>query len=167
MPGKELAMAHRKRCVSSVVAVLAATACGLQLPGTAATGAEDQTAATLQASDDTTRAQPLQLVREVFSYRGAGRDPFRSLVTSGGMVRPFLEDLRVTSIYHDPRYSARSVAVLRDLSDGKRYDVRVNDQVGRMRVAEIRPYEVVFMIEDFGVPRQEVLSIRRREGRSP
>ncbi len=160
-------MAHRRHRVSSVIGILAATACGFELPGTAGSAAQDQTAESAQAAEDTARVQPLQLVREVFSYRGAGRDPFRSLLQSGGAVRPFLEDLRVTSIYHDPRYAARSVAVLRDLSDGRRYDIRVNDQVGRMRVAEIRAYEIVFMIEDFGMPRQEVLSVRRREGRSP
>jgi hypothetical protein len=106
-------------------------------------------------------SQSTELLREVFSYRGSGRDPFQSLVRRGGEVRPFLEDLRLVSIAYDLQYPTRSVAILRDRTDGKRYDVRVDDQLGRMRVTEIRPGEVVFTIEDFGVPRQVVLTVRR------
>jgi hypothetical protein len=103
------------------------------------------------------------LRREVFMYRGSERDPFRSLAISGPELRPFLEDLRVASIIFDARYPARSVAVLLDMDDGTRYSVRVDDEFGRLRVFEIRAYEIVLTIEDFGVPRQVVLSIRRRQ----
>ncbi len=103
------------------------------------------------------------LRREVFMYRGSQRDPFRSLAISGPELRPFLEDLRVASIIFDARYPARSVAVLLDMDDGTRYSVRMDDEFGRLKVFEIRAYEVVLTIEDFGVPRQVVLSIRRRQ----
>lgn len=102
------------------------------------------------------------LVREVFSYRGAGRDPFQSLLASGE-IRPLIEDLRVMTVVYDARYPARSVAVLRDASVNKRYDVRVDDELGRLRVIEIRPNEVVFMLEEFGVQRQVSLVVRRRQ----
>lgn len=103
------------------------------------------------------------LKREVFMYRGSERDPFRSLAISGPELRPFLEDLRVESIIFDARYPARSVAVLLDMDAGERYSVRVDDEFGRLKVFEIREYEVVLTIEDFGVPRQVVLAVRRRQ----
>ncbi len=133
-------------------------ACGGGAPaGGEGSGAEE--------SGDTAQAQPLELVREVFTYRGTGRDPFRSLVASGEGLRPFLEDLRVTSIIYDARYPARSVAVLRDTTEqGQRYELRVDDEVGRLRVTEIREYEVVITVDDFGQPRQVVLSVRRQGG---
>lgn len=141
-------------------------------PGTAASEpppptpqTADTEATVAAATGDTTvpAQQPRTgLVREVFSYRGAGRDPFQSLLASGE-VRPLLEDLRVMTIVYDARYPARSVAVLRDQSVNKRYDVRVDDELGRLRVLEIRPDEVVFMLEEFGVQRQVSLALRRRQ----
>jgi hypothetical protein len=113
------------------------------------------------------QAEQIELSREVFAYRAGSRDPFRSLVQSGQELRPFLEDLRVTSILYDARYPGRSLAVLRDTTLGDRYEVRVDDEFGRLRVAEIREEEVVLTIEEFGVPRQVVISLRRRrEGNS-
>lgn len=140
-----------------LVAVL--TACGGEdLPppsiSPAAIVADDQASAPPDS-------QSTELQREVFSYRGSGRDPFQSLMRRGGEVRPFLDDLRLTSVAYDTRFPNRSVAILRDKTDGQRYDVRVEDQIGRMRVTEIRPGEIVFTIEDFGVPRQAVLTLRR------
>lgn len=111
---------------------------------------------------DTVGAQRTGLLREVFSYRGAGRDPFRSLLASGD-VRPLIDDLRVMTIVYDPRYPARSVAVLRDVSVNKRYDVRVDDELGRLRVVAIRQDEVVFILEEFGAQRQVSLAFRRRQ----
>lgn len=109
----------------------------------------------------------IQLSREVFAYRGGSRDPFRSLVESGLELRPFVEDLRLTSIIYDERYPERSVAVLQDMSQALRYNVRVDDEFGRLRVAAIRKYEVVLTIEEFGVPRQVVISLRRRQEGNP
>lgn len=103
------------------------------------------------------------LVREVFSYRSAGRDPLQSLLTSGD-IRPLLDDLRLTTILYDARYPARSVAVLRDVSVNKRYEVRVDDELGRLRVVEIRPREVVLSLEEFGATRQVTLALVKQEG---
>jgi len=110
----------------------------------------------------TQRVDNTALVRETFSYRGAGRDPFESLLRSGS-VRPLPQDLRVTGITYDARYPQRSVATLRDTTDGKRYSLRVGDQVGRLRVAEVRPEAVVVILEELGVQRQIVLALRRRQ----
>ncbi len=109
----------------------------------------------------------IELSREVFAYRGGSRDPFRSLVESGLELRPFVEDLRLTSIIYDERYPERSVAVLQDISQERRYNVRVDDEFGRLRVAAIHKYEVVLTIEEFGVPRQVVISLRRRQEGNP
>ncbi len=103
-----------------------------------------------------------ELLREVFSYTGSGRDPFESLLRTGS-VRPMIEDLRVTAINFDPRYPGGSVAVLRDTTVGKRYTVRVGDELGRLRITAIRPDEVLVMIEEFGVERQSSLRLRRRQ----
>ncbi|MCH8935504.1 MAG: hypothetical protein IIB90_07250 [Gemmatimonadetes bacterium] len=121
-------------------------------------------------AEDTTQAVEaprIELSREVFAYRGGSRDPFRSLVESGFELRPFIEDLRLTSVIYDERYPERSVAVLQDLSQARRYNVRVDDEFGRLRVAAIRKYEVVLTIEEFGVPRQVVISLRRRQEGNP
>ena len=107
-------------------------------------------------------AQETQLVREVFSYRGSGRDPFLSLLRSGD-VRPLIEDLRVTTINFNPRYPSASVAVLRDTTVNQRYTVRVGDELGRLRIAEIREREIVVVLEEFGVERQQILRLRRRQ----
>lgn len=106
------------------------------------------------------------LVREVFNYRGAGRDPFVSLLRSGD-VRPLVEDLRVTAINFDPRYPGGSVAVLRDTTMQKRYTVRVGDELGRLRVTAIRTDAVVLTIQEFGVERQMSLRLRGRQEETP
>jgi len=138
-----------------------------------ATAAESQPAdsAGVQAaqSDSGTAVQErreTELVREVFSYRGAARDPFLSLLQSGD-VRPLVQDLRITSITYDPRYPAASVAVLRDTIVNKSYPVRVGDRVGRITVAQITPGEVVLVIAEFGSERQVVLRQRRRQEGTP
>jgi len=119
--------------------------------------------ASAQAAPQDTLGARTGLVREVFAYRSGGRDPLRSLLASGD-VRPLLDDLRLTTVVYDARYPARSVAVLRDVSVNKRYDVRVDDELGRLRVIEIRPREVLFSLEEFGVIRQVTLALARQEG---
>jgi hypothetical protein len=59
------------------------------------------------------------------------------------------------------------VVVLREKDSKKRHKLRVGDQIGRMKVAQIRPKDVVFTIEDFGFERQETLSLRKQEDVSP
>lgn len=127
-------------------------------PAGAKRSAAASPADTAAAADTSSTA----LARETFAYRGAGRDPFVSLLKSGD-VRPLPEDLKVAVINYDPRYPQRSVAVLTDTAEHKRYRVRVGDSVGRIRVREIRAAEVILVIEEFGLERQVVLPIRRRQ----
>jgi len=86
---------------------------------------------------------------------GGTRDPFESLVQTN-RVGPMIEDLRVVSIAYDARYG-NSVAVIRAARDTKPIRVRRGDSIGNMRVIQIRQYEVVFQIEEFGFERQQVL----------
>ena len=102
------------------------------------------------------------LVREVFAYEGGGRDPFMSLLKSGD-VRPLISDLRLTTIVYDARFAARSVAVLRDITNRRLYRVKVGDILGRLKVTQIRPREIVFTVQEFGFERQETLSLAKQE----
>jgi hypothetical protein len=113
---------------------------------------------------DTTRAEagPVTLLREVFAYEGGGRDPFMSLLKSGD-VRPLLSDLRLTTIVYDGRFAARSVAVLRDITNRRIYRVKTGEIIGRLKVTQIRPREIVFTVQEFGFERQETLSLGREE----
>ncbi len=149
---------------AGVLALIVACGGG-EVPPPPAGGASDPaTPRAAPTQDPTVTAEPIALSREVFTYRAAARDPFRSLVEGGLELRPFLEDLRLTSIIYDARYPGRSVAVLRDMTEGERYEVRTDDELGRLRVAEIREHEVVLTIEEFGVPRRVVITLRRRQG---
>jgi len=105
---------------------------------------------------------PASLVREVFAYEGGGRDPFMSLLRSGD-VRPLISDLKLTTIVYDARYAARSVAVLRDITNRRIYRVKTGDIIGRLKVTQIRPREIVFTVQEFGFERQETLSLAKQE----
>ncbi len=102
------------------------------------------------------------LVREVFAYEGGGRDPFLSLLKSGD-IRPLLSDLKLVVIVFDQRYPARSVAVLRDITNQKRYRVKTGEILGRLKVTQIRPREIVFTVQEFGFERQESLRLAKQE----
>jgi hypothetical protein len=106
-------------------------------------------------------AGPVEYKREQFRYTGGTRDPFESLVQSN-RIGPMIEDLRVVSISYDARYG-NSVAIIRAAHDTKPIRVRRGDTLGNMRVIQIRQYEVVFQIEEFGFERQQVLTLRRPE----
>lgn len=119
------------------------------------------------AAQDTTSAPDsaphvTQLVREVFAYEGGGRDPFMSLLRSGD-VRPLISDLKLTTIVYDGRFAARSVAVLRDITNRRIYRVKTGDIIGRLKVTQIRPREIVFTVQEFGFERQETLSLAKQE----
>lgn len=104
--------------------------------------------------------------RETFAYAGGSRDPFESLLdmaTSG----PELPDLTLVAIYQDLAYNSNSVALLRDRTNDRRFKLRVGDQLGRLKVAQIRQKDVVFIVEDFGFERQETLSLTKREEETP
>jgi hypothetical protein len=135
--------------------VFAALWCAASLAGQAAPA--DTTARAAQAD-----TSPLSLLREVFTFQGGGRDPFVSLLKTGD-VRPMITDLKLVTVVYDDRYSARSVAVLRDITTGKRYRAKAGDVIGRLRVTQIRPREVVFTIQEFGFERQQTLSLAKQE----
>ena len=156
--------AHSALTWMVVCAGLGMVACaGDEVPAAAESAAEPAAESTDTAAAPEQAAQAdMELVREVFTYQGSGRDPFESLLRTGE-VRPLIEDLRVTVINFDPRYPGASVAVLRDTTVDQRYTVRVGDELGRMRVVEIRPDEVMVVIEEFGVERQVAIRQRRRQ----
>jgi len=104
----------------------------------------------------------LALLREVFAYEGGGRDPFMSLLKSGD-VRPLMADLKLVAVLFDGVYPARSVAVLRDVITARRYRVKTGDIVGRLKVTQIRPREVVFTVQEFGYERQQSLTLAKQE----
>jgi len=132
--------------VASAVALLAALAAPLAA----------------QQADSAPPPQSVSLLREVFAYEGGGRDPFMSLLRSGD-VRPLLSDLKLTTIVYDGRFAARSVAVLRDITNRRIYRVKTGDIIGRLKVTQIRPREIVFTVQEFGFERQETLSLARQE----
>jgi hypothetical protein len=113
-------------------------------------------------ADSSRKAKEIEMSRETFSYGGAARDPFNSLLNMA-KNGPELADLQLVGIYQNLRTPSSSVAVFREKAGGKRHKLRAGDQVGRSRLVQIRDREVVFMIEDFGFERQETLSLRKQE----
>ncbi len=111
---------------------------------------------------DTGAVPVASLIREVFAYEGGGRDPFMSLLKSGD-VRPLISDLKLTTVVYDGRFSSRSVAILRDITNRRIYRVKTGDIIGRLKVTQIRPREVVFTVQEFGFERQETVSLAKQE----
>ena len=157
-------MATDRRRVWTVVFAGLFFACGGEEPVVQAPPGATPAAAAV--SDTVAPAAQTELMREVFSYRGSGRDPFMSLLQSDD-VRPLIEDLRISSIAYDPRYPTASVAILRDTIANQAYSVRVGDELGRLRVAEILPGEIVLIVTEFGSERQETLRQRQTRERTP
>ncbi len=133
-------------------------AAALILAGVTA-GAAQQPAA---PGDSAAPQTPPSLVREVFAYEGAGRDPFMSLIRTGD-VRPLISDVRLVAVYYDARYPARSVAVLRDIPTSRIYRVKPGEIIGRLKTTQIRPREVVFTVQEFGYERQETLTLATQQ----
>ena len=97
--------------------------------------------------------------RESFYYAASGRrDPFYSLMQTGGELRPLITDLRLVAVVVDPS-GRNSVAILRDLGTKDQYRVKVGQTLGRMRVARIAEKTVAFTIEEFGYSRQQELTL--------
>ncbi len=132
------------------------------LPSAGEPAAGDQAAADSAEADSIRRANETLLSRETFSYGGGNRDPFSSLLNLAS-AGPQFQDLRLVGIYIDPDRPGNSVALLRERNTGRPYSLRVGDEVGRARVAQIRRTDIVFTIEDFGFERQETLALPKRE----
>lgn len=128
--------------------------CVFLLSGTAAAQATRPAPASAAAP----APHELTIYREVFEYDAGGRrDPFASLLGTSDL-RPLLIDLRLAAIAYDPN-GRNSVAVLRDLTSKEQYRVKVGQTLGRMRVAAIQPRSVTFTIQEFGLSRQETLTM--------
>jgi hypothetical protein len=117
-------------------------------------------------TDSLQQARETEVLRETFTYSGASRDPFVSLIDLP-QEGPEFVNLQLVAIYQDLRYAGNSIAVVRDKGANKRYSVRVGDRIGRLKIAQIRQRDVVFTIEDLGFERQETLSLRRQEEQNP
>lgn len=147
-------------------------------PAAAVAGLEEETgggpaAAKPAAASATVKIDPslipepgAPLVRETYDYIGGSRDPFAS-VLEGVSIGPELADLDVVSITMVLQDQPASVAVLRDRTNGKRYTVREGERLGRARVADIRPKDVSFTIDDYGTQRRVTLALRKREDITP
>jgi hypothetical protein len=99
------------------------------------------------------------IMREVFAYGSNGRrDPFVSLMTTGE-IRPLITDLALIGVIYDDESPRRSVAILTDGSTGKMYRASVGQAVGRMTVARIGKQDITMAIDEFGLSRQQVLTI--------
>lgn len=98
--------------------------------------------------------------REVFDYNAQGRrDPFRSLVNTADLgVR--VEDLTLRGVVVS-RDARRSVATIEQQGTDRRIRARVGDRIGGITVVAITPRSVEVVIEEFGVPRREVLPLKR------
>lgn len=95
--------------------------------------------------------------REVYRYDGAGRrDPFKPL-TDDNAQGPLFEELQVRMILHS-NVPDQSIVVLADAA--KTYRLRRGESLGNFTVVDIAPDRVTFTVEDFGIRRQEVLSIK-------
>lgn len=106
-------------------------------------------------AEDSTR---ITFTREVFSYmRDGRRDPFSSPIETGE-IRPLVADLRVTGIIYDAR-GINSVVVMRDMSTQQQYRAKVGMILGRAKVSQIRPQEIVMTIDEYGFSRQEILKL--------
>jgi hypothetical protein len=143
-------------------ATLAATT-----PGADSTARSDTlTVAEAAVADSIHKAREIEVMRETFAYGGGTRDPFASLL-NGSSSGPEIGDLDLVGVYQDLRSSDNSVVVLREKVTAKRHKMRVGDQLGRARLAQIRPRDAVFTIRDFGFERQETLSLRKQEVETP
>jgi hypothetical protein len=111
-------------------------------------------------ADSLARVKETEVLRETFTYSGASRDPFQSVIAAG-TSGPDVGDLQLVAIYADVRSARNSVAVLRERQGARRWRVRIGDHIGTATVSLITLRDVTFTIQDFGFERQETLSLRK------
>ena len=117
-------------------------------------------------ADSVARARETEVLRESFSYAGASRDPFQSVVSAGNSG-PEISDMLLVTVIADMRSARNSVAVLREKQGRRRWRVKVGDRIGNATVALITQRDVTFSIQDFGFERQETLSLRKSTEDTP
>lgn len=117
-------------------------------------------------ADSLARAKETEVLRESYSYTGASRDPFQSVIAAG-TSGPDVGDLQLVAIYADVRSARNSVAVLRERQGTRRWRVKVGDRIGSATVSLITLRDVTFNIQDFGFERQETLSLRKLSEDTP
>lgn len=115
------------------------------------------TSARAVSSGDAAKQQG-PVTREVYGYaRDGRRDPFYSLILTEDL-RPLLSDLKLVGILYEAS-GRRSVAIMRDIQTNAQYRVNAGTTLGRMRVAQIKPRAVIFSIDEFGLSRQDSLTL--------
>lgn len=125
-----------------------------------------QVAADSARADSIARARETEVLRETFTYAGASRDPFTSVLSSGE-TGPDVGDMVLVAVLQDVRSARNSVAVLREKQGTRRWRVKIGDRVGTATVSMITQRDVTFTIQDFGFERQETLSLRKTTEATP
>jgi hypothetical protein len=168
----------------ALLVALALAACGgggddaANASADSALAAAGNTAAANAAADDSLALAPgiafdtaaargeRPLLREVYDWRGGGRDPFRPLVVQevGG---PEMVDLILTSVLYQPSNPDRSVAIFRDTGNNRRYTVGPGDRIGRLTVVSIGEGTARLRMNDFGTVREQTFTLRRQEDGTP
>jgi hypothetical protein len=126
--------------------------------GTKGGAAAEPRPAGMTVAPDTARTQVATIMREVYDYESSGRrDPFVSLLMSPEL-RPTVADLRLVGVLYDES-GRRPVAIMRDIQTNTQYRVTTGMSLGRLRVALIKRRSVIFNIEEFGLNRQDSLTL--------
>lgn len=106
------------------------------------------------------------LLREVYSWQGGGRDPFRSMLTTAN-VGPELPDLTLVGIVYNPGNPSNSLALFRENGSNRRFSVGPGQSIGRLTVVTVRPTSATLRLNDFGTVREQTYSLRQTEDEAP
>ena len=146
-----MALTRMMRALAAIVAISGASAAYAQQP-----------AAPAATPPQPTPEPKLMFDREVYSYASnARRDPFRPLVGKESLG-PLFEDLKLKGII----YSAEPTLSIVLIQDGSKrlYRLHRGEVIGNSRVVEIKPMQVRFAVENFGMVKYESLELRPNGG---
>lgn len=107
------------------------------------------------------------LLREVYRWESAPRDPFRPLFSLESVGGPEMADLSLSSVIYQPSDPSRSIAIFQDRGSNRRYTVSTGQRIGRLTVVEINPGTAVLRMNDFGTIRDQTFHVRRSEDGTP